>query len=347
MSLTLSEIANKLNVEFVGDGNCSVERVSDIANAQAGSITFVSDSKYKKHLLETKASVVILNAGLKEQCNVPCIVTDQPRLVYAKVAHLLHPQPVKSTKISSRALIHESVKLGDDVGVEEGVIIQRDSHIAADTFIGAGVVIGENVVIGSRVKIYPNVTILDRCVIGDDCILHSGVVIGADGFGFVPDNGEYLKIPQIGRVLIGNNVEIGANTTIDRGAIDDTVIGNGVKIDNQIQIAHNVTIGDHTVISAATAIAGTTKIGKHCLIGGCVAIRDHVEITDNVIITGRTLVSKSIAEPGSYSSSTPIDETINWRKNSARFRSLDVLARRVKQLESQLELLVKSDTDPE
>jgi len=345
MPLTLAEIADRLNVEFNGDGNCMIERVADIENAKSGTITFISDSKYKQYLANTDASVVIVDAKLKDQCGVPCIVTDNPRLLYAKVAQLLHPQIVKSTGISSNAMVHESVSTGDDVGIEDGVIIQQGSRIASDVFIGAGTVIGENVVIGNRVKIYPNVTILDQCEIGDDCILHSGVVIGADGFGFVPEDGHYLKIPQIGRVIIGNDVEIGANTTIDRGAINDTIIGDGVKIDNQIQIAHNVVIGDHTVISAGTAIAGTTKIGKHCLIAGCVAIRDHIEITDNVTITGRTLVSKSITEPGSYSSSTPMHDTKSWRKNSARFRTLDELARRVNRLESKIEALAKSDSD--
>ena len=215
------------------------------------------------------------------------------------------------------------------------------SVIGSNVSIGAGSVIAKNVVIGKGTKLYPNVTVLDGCEVGENCILHSGVVIGADGFGFVPEEERYVKVPQIGHVIIGNDVEIGANTTIDRGAIENTIIGDGVKLDNQIQIAHNVVIGDHTVISAGTAIAGTTKIGKHCLIGGCVAIRDNIEITDNVILTGRTLVSRSLTEAGSYSSSTPIDDTRNWRKNSARFRTLDSLARRVKQLES----LFKNDND--
>ena len=171
------------------------------------------------------------------------------------------------------------------------------------------------------------------CKVGSDCIIHSGVVLGADGFGFVKDGDSYLKIPQVGNVHIGNKVEIGANTTIDRGALENTVIGNGVKLDNQIQIAHGVSIGDNTVISAATAIAGSTHIGSGCLIGGLVGIVEHLTITDNVIITGRTMVTRSILQSGSYSSSTPMDTTENWRKNSARFRRLDELAKRVARLE--------------
>jgi UDP-3-O-[3-hydroxymyristoyl] glucosamine N-acyltransferase len=341
MSFTLSEIARQLDVEFVGDGNCVIDCVADIAKAESGSIAFISSGKYEKYLLTTKATAVIISEDIKDKCDIPCLVTDNPRLIYAKVAQLLYPSSIQSAEISSHSIVHSTVVMGDNISVEDGVVIKAMSSIASDVSIGAGSVIGENVVIGQGSKIYPNVTILDKCEIGENCILHSGVVIGADGFGFVPEDDHYVKVPQIGRVLIGDDVEIGANTTVDRGAIEDTVIGDGVKLDNQIQVAHNVVIGDHTVISAGTAIAGTTKIGKHCLIGGCVAIRDNIEITDNVILTGRTLVSRSITKSGSYSSSTPIDETGNWRKNSARFRTLDVLARRVKQLES----LFKSDID--
>lgn len=342
MSFTLSDIANQLDVELVGDGDCVVESVADIANAKKGSIAFVYNSKYEKYLLTTEASAVILTEAMKPSCNVPCIITDNPRLIYAKVAQLLYPSRSDSAEISSHSMIHPEVTMGDDVSVEEGVVIQKMSVIGSNVTIGAGSVIAKDVVIGKGTKIYPNVTILDGCEIGENCILHSGVVIGADGFGFVPEDERYLKVPQVGRVIIGNDVEVGANTTIDRGAIENTVVGDGVKLDNQIQIAHNVVIGEHTVISAGTAIAGTTKIGKHCLIGGCVAIRDNIEITDNVILTGRTLVSRSLTEPGSYSSSTPIDDTKNWRKNSARFRTLDGIARRVKQLEN----LFNKDNDP-
>lgn len=336
MSFTLAEIADKLKVEYAGDGSCVIERVADIGKAESGSIAFVNSGKYEKYLKTTNAAAVIIREDMKEKCTVPCIITENPRLVYAKVAHLLYPPAVKLAKISSNAIIHNTVVLGENVDVEDGVVVKKETSIASDASIGAGSVIGENVVIGKGTIIYPNVTVLDKCEIGENCILHPGVVIGADGFGFVPEEEHYVKLPQIGRVLVGDDVEIGANTTIDRGAIEDTVIGNGVKLDNQIQIAHNVVIGEHTVISAATAIAGTTKIGKNCLIGGCVAIRDNIEISDNVVITGRTLVSRSLTKPGSYSSSTPIDDTDNWRKNSARFRTLDVLARRVKKLESIL-----------
>ena len=341
MSFTLSDIAKQLNVEFIGDGDCIIESVADIANANKGSIAFVYNAKYEKYLLTTDATAVIINEELKASCSVPCIITDNPRLIYAKVAQLLYPSASGSAEISPHSMIHPDVSMGENVDVEEGVVIQKMSKIGSNVAIGAGSVIAKNVVIGKGTKIYPNVTVLDGCEIGENCILHSGVVIGADGFGFVPEEEHYVKVPQVGRVVIGNDVEIGANTTVDRGAIENTIIGDGVKLDNQIQIAHNVVIGNHTVISAGTAIAGTTKIGKHCLIGGCVAIRDNIEITDNVILTGRTPVSRSLTEPGSYSSSTPIDDTRNWRKNSARFRTLDSLARRVKQLES----LFKKDND--
>jgi len=344
MSFTLSEIARQLDVEFNGDGDCVIESVADIEKAQTGSIAFVYSGRYEKYLSTTNASAVIVSRDMSEKSDIPCIITDEPRLIYAKVAQLLYPTLIQSAEISPHSIIHDSVSMGDQITVEDAVVIQKDSRIASDVAIGAGSVIGKNVVIGRGSKIYPNVTILDRCEIGENCILHSGVVIGADGFGFVPEDEHYVKVPQIGRVLIGDDVEIGANTTVDRGAIEDTVIGNGVKLDNQIQVAHNVVIGDHTVISAGTAIAGTTRIGKHCLIGGCVAIRDNIEITDNVILTGRTLVSRSITKSGSYSSSTPIDDTANWRKNSARFRTLDVLARRVKQLESLFKV-DKNSTD--
>lgn len=343
--LTLNEIATQLGAELVGDGSCEISTVADIGKAGTGSIAFVSDSRYEKHLLNTKASAVIVHPSLRDLAEIPRIISDRPRLAYAKVAQMLYPRSMKSTEISSHAVVHKDATITANVGIEACAVVEKGAMIASGVYIGAGSVIGENVSIGSGCMIYPNVTILDNCEVGQDCIVHSGVVIGADGFGFVAQDGVQIKIPQIGRVIVGNDVEIGANTTIDRGAIEDTVICDGVKLDNQIQIAHNVVIGEHTVISAATAIAGTTTIGKRCLIGGCVAIRDHVDITDDVMITGRTLVSKSITVPGSYSSSTPMDDTKSWRKNSARFRSLDNLARRVKQLESEIESL-KDSSDP-
>lgn len=342
MPITLAEIAETLELEYAGDGSCIVESVADISKAGEGSVAFVYSGKYEKYLDTTGASVVILKEDLRDRCKTNCIFADNPRLVFARVAQLLYPAAPTEPKISTNVFIHESCELAGDADVEDGVVIKAGASIASGVSIGANSVIAEGVKIGSGTKIYPNVTILNGCEIGENCILHSGVVIGADGFGFVPEGDRYVKVPQVGGVKIGDDVEVGANTTIDRGAIEDTVIGNGVKLDNQIQVAHNVVIGDNTVISAGTAIAGTTKIGKNCLFGGCVAIRDNIEIADNVVITGRTLVSRSLTKAGSYSSSTPIDETGSWRKNSARFRTLDELARRVKQLES----MVGSEHEP-
>lgn len=263
----------------------------------------------------------------------PALVTENPRLVYAKVANLLYPPKPVVPGISENAVVSNSASIAETASIAAGAVIADGVCIAAGAQIGAGCVIEEHAEIGANTRINSNVTVGYRCKIGNDCIIHSGVVLGADGFGFVKEAESYLKIPQIGSVHIGNNVEIGANTTIDRGALENTVIGDGVKLDNQIQIAHGVTIGANTVISSATAIAGSTHIGSGCLIGGLVGIVEHLTIIDNVIITGRTMVTRSITQPGSYSSSTPMDSTENWRKNSARFRHLDELARRVAKLE--------------
>jgi UDP-3-O-[3-hydroxymyristoyl] glucosamine N-acyltransferase len=243
---------------------------------------------------------------------------------------------MSSTGIAPSAVIAADAIISDSVTVDANAVIQSGAVIGEHSYIGSGTVVGKNVTIGNHSYLNANVTVYADCIIGDECILHSGVVIGADGFGFVKDADAYFKVPQLGRVRIADHVEIGANTCVDRGALLDTVIGEGVKLDNHIQIGHNVEIGEHTVISACSCIAGTVKIGKFCLFGGSVGVRDNIEITDNVMITGRTLVSASILKPGSYSSSTPMDETANWRKNAARFRTLDKMARRLNKLEKMV-----------
>jgi UDP-3-O-[3-hydroxymyristoyl] glucosamine N-acyltransferase len=335
MEFKLSELAARTNTTLVGDGDCLITSVADLSAADKGDIAFLFNPVYAPHLEKTRASAVILKSEYLNSCSVPALVTDDPRLVYAKTVNILNPPDVIPAGISDSAIVAENADVNKTSTIADGAIILSNAVIGAGAVICSGCVVEKNAVIGCNTRLRPNVTIGHDCVIGDDCIIHSGAVIGADGFGFVKDGESYLKIPQLGSVRIGNNVEIGANTTIDRGALEDTIIGSGVKLDNQIQIAHSVTIGDNTVISAATAIAGSTHIGKQCLIGGCVGIIEHLEIVDNVVITGRTMVTRSITEPGSYSSSTPMDTTENWRKNSARYRRLDELAKRVAKLEKK------------
>lgn len=334
MAIKLSELANKINCELHGE-DCLIDNVADINHAKQGELVFVSSSKYKNSLATTKASAAICKQEWLGECSLSALLTDEPRLAFAKAASLLNPVKAGISGIHPTAVIAEDAYVDALASIDANVVIQPGASIGAHTYIGAASVIGENVRIGERCFLNANVTIYSNCIIGDDCILHSAVVIGADGFGFVKDRDGYYKVPQLGRVRIGNNVEIGASTTIDRGALLDTVIGNGVKLDNQIQIGHNVEIGEHTVISACSCIAGTVKIGKFCLFGGSVGIRDNIEITDHVMITGRTLVSHSITKAGSYSSSTPMDSTANWRRNAVRFRQLDDIARRLQQLEQQ------------
>lgn len=341
MAIKLSDLAEETGARLVGEGDCLIERVSEISMAGDGDIAFVSNPKYREFLEKTGASAVILKSDLLESCPASSLVTDNPRLVYAKVANILHPPTAMETGIADTAIIANDADVDKAACIAAGAIVASNAVIKAGAQIGSGSVVEHGAVIGANTIVKANVTVGYGCTVGDDCILHSGIVIGADGFGFVKDGETYLKIPQLGFVHIGNNVEIGANTTIDRGALENTVIGDGVKLDNQIQIAHGVTIGANTVISAATAIAGSTHIGSNCLIGGLVGIIEHLTIADNVMITGRAMVTRSIPAAGSYSSGTTVDTTENWRKNSARFRQLDKMAKRIAILEKTL----KKSTD--
>jgi UDP-3-O-[3-hydroxymyristoyl] glucosamine N-acyltransferase len=336
MTYTLLQLAKIVGGEIVGDGACSITRVAPIQDAGAGDISFVSSAKYQKYLSHTHASAVIVTRELSSGLSIPALVVKNPRAVHARVTALLHPLFSPPPGIHPRAIVAESAKLARTARIAANVVIEDDAVIGENAWIEAGCVIGRQARIGAGVHLYANVTIYYGCSIGDNTIIHSSSVIGADGFGFEFDQGEWVKIPQIGAVRIGNNVEIGACSTVDRGALYDTVIDDGVKLDNHVQIAHNVQVGAHTIMSSGVGVAGSTKIGKNCIIGGMAGIRDNIEITDNVMITGMALVSKSLNKPGSYSSNTPIDDTQTWRKNSARFRQLDEMARRIAQLEKSL-----------
>lgn len=334
---TLAELAERFNAELIGDEQCTIERVATLANAGPGDISFLSNPRYRKYLRNTSAAAVVISPDDKTDLNTNGLVVDNPYVVYARIAALLYPAYAGETGIHASASVHETA------------VIHASARIGAQSYIGAGVAIGANTrvgpgcvvergsSIGEDSLLSANVTVCHGCVIGDRNILHPGVVIGADGFGIAKENGQWVKIPQVGRAILGNDIEVGANTCIDRGAIEDTIIEDGVKLDNLIQIAHNVRIGAHTAIASATAIAGSTRIGSHCTIGGLVGIVGHIDIADNVMITGMSMVSHNIKEPGTYSSGTPLEPNARWHRNSVRFKQLDEMARRIKQLEARLE----------
>lgn len=336
MAYTLLQLADMVGGEVVGDGACVITRVAPIQDADNGAISFVGSAKYQKYLATTGASAVIVTRELASALTIPALIVNNPRAVHARVTALLHPAYVPAAGIHPRAVVASSAVVAKTACIAANVVIEEHAQIGENAWIEAGCVIGRHTRIGAGVHLYANVTVYYGCSIGNNTIIHSSSVIGADGFGFEFDQGEWVKIPQIGAVRIGNNVEIGACSTVDRGALYDTVIEDGVKLDNHVQIAHNVYVGAHTVMSNGVGVAGSTKIGKNCIIGGMAGIRDNIEITDNVMITGMALVSKSLDKPGSYSSNTPIDDTQTWRKNSARFRQLDEMARRISQLEKKL-----------
>ncbi|MCW9012822.1 MAG: UDP-3-O-(3-hydroxymyristoyl)glucosamine N-acyltransferase [Gammaproteobacteria bacterium] len=337
MQYTLSQLSDEVGGKVVGNGDVTIRRVASIQDAGAEEITFLSSSKYAKHLQSTKAEAVILTEELVDASPVASLVVKNPRAVYARIVALLYPAYQPAPQIHTSAVIDASAHVAETAFIGPHAVIEAGAAIYENAYIGPGCVIGRDSRIGAHTVINANVSIYHDCHLGENCIVHSGTTIGADGFGFEHDAGEWVKIPQVGGVRIGNNVEIGACSTVDRGALNHTVIDDGVKLDNHIQIAHNVKVGANTVMSNGVGVAGSTSIGKNCLIGGMTGIRDHIEITDNVMITAMSLVSKSLTKAGSYSSNTPIDDTRAWRKNTARFRQLDEMARRLKQLEKKLE----------
>lgn len=340
--IRLGELVARLGGELVGDGSIEVRRVASLEAAGAGDIAFFSNPKYRSQLAHSRASALILGAASRDLSALPRIVATDPYLYFARVAQLLAPPECVPTGIHPSAVV--ASVLSPSVSVGAGAVVGRDVVLGEGVVIGAGCVLGDGVRVGPRSRLHPRVTIYADCQLGCDAIVHSGVVIGSDGFGFARErDGAWVKIPQVGRVLIGDQVEIGANTTIDRGALDDTVIEDGVKLDNQIQIAHNVRIGAHTAVAGCVGIAGSTRIGARCMIGGQAGIIGHLLIADDVVISAGTLVSKSISRPGVYTASLPVQGHADWVKNFAHLRHLDRLADRIRALEQQL---AQGDTSP-
>jgi UDP-3-O-[3-hydroxymyristoyl] glucosamine N-acyltransferase len=329
---TLAELTGSL---LRGNAQLKIASVAAVEHAMSSDISYIRGGKYRHYLQSTQAGALILPPDLAENYVGNCLVNPDPYLAYAKVVAHLYPVPYPPAGIHPTAVIAENAMLGAGCRIGAHVVIGADADIGADVVIEPGCVIGMGCQIGENTRLYPNVTLGYNTQIGQRCIIHSGAVLGADGFGFAPDQNEWYKINQIGNVILGNDVEVGANTAIDRAAIGSTIIGNGVKLDNLIQIGHNVQIGDHTAIAGCTAIAGSVKIGNYCRIGGACAISGHIEIADHVTVTGMTLVSHSIHQKGVYSSGVVQDENHKWRKNAARFNQLDTMYRRLLALEKQ------------
>ena len=330
---TLEQIAQNVKGKVLGDGAWEVNSVATLKSAKSHQVSFLANSKYTKHLESTNAGAVLVTQKMAEAVTGNAIIVEDSYIAYALVARLLNPEPENYAGIAATAVVNPNAKIPEDACIDANVVIGNNVSLGRGAFIGAGTVIQDGVIIGNNARINPNVTICHDVIIGDDVIIHPGVVIGADGFGIANNKGKWLKIPQLGTVEIGHDVEIGANTTIDRGALENTVIGNGVKIDNQVQIGHNDIIGDNTAIAGCVGIAGSTEVGENCIIGGGVGISGHIKIADGVMMTGMTMVTKSISEPGSYSSGIPAETTNQWHKNVVRYRQLAKLTERVKKLE--------------
>ena len=337
MPTTLGEIADLIGAELDGDPATLISGVATLINAEEGHISFLSNRRYRSHLESTRASAVILAGEDKSACPVSSLVVGNPYLSYARVVSFLYPEPAFTPGVHELASVSATASIHPGAGIGAHAHIGDNVKIHENVFIGPGCVLEEDVSVGSNCRLTANVTLCRGTILGERVRIHPGVVLGADGFGIANDGGQWLKIPQLGKVVIGNDVEIGANTTIDRGALEDTVIEDGVKIDNQVQIGHNVTIGAHTAIAGCVGIAGSTHIGRRCMIGGGAGISGHIEIGDDVIITAFSGVANSLAGPGVYSGAMASTDNKTWRKNIARFKHLDELARRLKRLEEKFD----------
>lgn len=341
MSYTLGQLCDHVGGVLHGDGAKVIDRLATVKRAKSNELTFIANPKYVAALDTTEAGAVLVKNQSQANKVSNAIIVANPYLAFAKLTSLFNTAISLWTGIHVSAIVSENARLGENTIIGPNVVIENDVVLEDNVEISAGCVLGAHVSIGRNTKLKANVTIYHDVSIGEDCLIHSGAVIGADGFGFAqsPEAGGWQKIHQLGSVEIGNRVEVGANTTIDRGAIEDTRIGNGVIIDNQVQIAHNVEIGDNTAIAGCAAIAGSTIIGKNCTIAGGVGVIGHLNIVDNVHITAMSLVSKSITVPGSYSSGTGLDSTEKWRRSAARLRRIDEMAKTIAQLEKQINKL--------
>jgi UDP-3-O-[3-hydroxymyristoyl] glucosamine N-acyltransferase len=332
----LADLAAHAAAELRGDPNLPIQGLATLEDARAGDIAFLANRRYRAQLATTRASAVILQAADAEACPVDALIAANPYLAYARIADLLFPTPAVAGGVHPSAVVAPGAKVDATAWVGPLCVVEDGVVIGPGAFLGPSCLVGADSQIGAGTRLVARVVVWNGSVIGQRCIIHPGAVIGSDGFGNAMDSGRWVKVPQLGRVVVGDDVEIGANTTIDRGSLRDTLIGDGVRLDNLIQVGHNVRIGEHTAAAAFVGISGSTSIGRRCTLGGAAGFAGHLTIVDDVHVTGMAMITHSLNEPGAYSSGIPAIPSREWRRNVARFQHLDELARRVKALEAAL-----------
>lgn len=342
---TLGQLAERLGATLRGAADKPIYGLATLQDAQVGQLSFLANPQYRKYLADTQASALLLSPADAEGYVGDALLVANPYLAFAQVSHLFDPRPTTASGIHPTAVIAADAQIDASASIGPYVVIESGVQIGAGVSIGAHCYIGARSTIAADGWLAPKVTLYHDVRIGKRVAIHSGVVLGADGFGFAKEAGAWQRIAQIGGVLIGDDVDIGANTTIDRGALADTIIGDGVKLDNLIMIAHNVQVGDHTAMAGGAGVSGSSKIGKHCMLAGRAGLVGHIEVCDNVFITGMTMITRSITEPGSYSSGTAMQPSAEWRKSATRFRQLDDMARRLQKLEKHLAAVTANGQD--
>ena len=336
MGTRLGSLAATFGCELIGDPDTDISWVATLSNAGPGAISFLANSAYRGQLAETDASAVVLRPADADDCRTNALLADEPYAVFARIAAQLYPQPALVPGVHPSAVVHETARVHDGAQIDALAYVGPDCVIGDGAHVGPGSVIGRACTLGPETTLSANVSLIEDVIMGARCLVHAGTVIGADGFGHAPSRSGYVKVPQVGGVRIGDDVEIGSNTSIDRGAIDDTVIENGVRLDNQIQIGHNCRVGEHSVLAAQVGLSGTVSIGKRCMVAGKVGFVGHISVCDDVVITGAAVVTKSITEPGVYSGSFAAEKDKDWKRRVARFRRLESLGQRLTSVEQSI-----------
>ncbi|HEX7340501.1 MAG TPA: UDP-3-O-(3-hydroxymyristoyl)glucosamine N-acyltransferase [Rhodanobacteraceae bacterium] len=329
----LASLAAQFDLELRGDGATNIAGVGTLAGAQSHQLAFLANSRYSAQLTTTRAGAVVLSAEHADTCPVPVLVARDPYVAYAKIAALFTRQPARHAGVHPSAVVDPTAKVSPTASIGPLAVIEADARVEDGAIIGPHCIIGPRCTVGAQSHLEARVTLVADVTLGQRVLIHPGAVLGADGFGLAVDHDHWIKVPQLGGVRVGDDCEIGANTTIDCGALEDTVLEEDVRLDNLIQIAHNVHVGAHTAMAGCAAVAGSAHIGRWCMVGGNAGILGHLEVADHVVITAKSLVTHSIREPGQYSSGTPLETNHAWRKNAARFKQLDDMARRLRALE--------------